>query len=295
MNQAADAISLLVGFSQGSASNIVAQIIAPALGNALGRAIHIVHLPGENGALAAEQLARAAADGNTLGITVQAQLIGSLLGDRRRYNPLQDFSPVALFARNPMVLAVSNSLNVHSVTDLIALARSQAEPLVYGASAIGGLPHLAAALFASRTGIPIRMRVYAETNDLYEDLHNGRIALTFNNTMSALPLAKAGKISILGVTSLIPSELAPGYPAIAQSALPDFEVMSWVGLWAPAGTPTAIVDRLNAAVTQTVQTAAIATALHDHGIEPVCETPGYFATHLRNELTRWAPFVARPE
>ena len=292
MTQASAAIQVLVGYSQGSASNILAQAVCPTLSKLLGQAIDIVPLPGDNGALAAARLAGARADGLTLGITVQAQVVGSLLDEQRRYDPLRDFSPIALFSRNPMVLLVSNSLNVHSAAELIALAKARPGELAYGVSAVGGMPHLAAALFASMAGIDIRMRVYAETNVLFEDLVAGRIALSLNNPMLALPLAKAGKIGILATTGVTPSALAPEFPTLAQTALPGYEVVSWVGLWGPAGMPEDQVNRLNSAMTQTVETPAVSKALREQGVEPVAEPPAYFAQRLRETLARWQPFIS---
>lgn len=248
-------------------------------------------MPGENGTLAAERLARAAPDGQTLGIAVPTHVIGSLLDDPPRYDPIADFAPVALFARNPLVLAVSNALGVNSLQAFIAIAKSRPGELTYGASAVGGGPHLAALLFCDKAGIQLHMRVYSETNTLYEDLTAGRIALTFNNTMSALPLAQAGKLTILGSTTLTRSPANPALRTLAETALPGYDIGSWVGLLAPAATPEAIVSRINAAVTRTVGTPAVRQQLQALGIEPVSEMPGYFATHLRSEWARWAPFV----
>ncbi len=284
-------IQLLVGFSEGSASNIVAQVICTTLGEHLGQAVRIVRLPGANGALAAERLARAAPDGCTLGIAVPTHIVGSLLDGAQRYNPLADFAPVALFARNPLVLAISNTLEVNTLPGFIAMAKSRPGELVYGTSAIGGGPHLAALLFAGQTGIDMQMRVYAETNALYADLISGRIALTFNNPMSALPLARAGQLTILGVTSLARNPPNPELPSLAETALPGFDIASWVGMLAPAATPPHVVNRINAAVTQTIETPAVRRQLRALGIEPVSAPPDYFAAHLRAEMARWLPFV----
>lgn len=141
-------------------------------------------------------------------------------------------------------------------------------------------------------GIDNRMLVYAETNVLFEDLVARRSALTLNNPMLALPLAKSGKIGILGTTTLTPSALAPDFPTLAQTALPGYEVVSWVGLWGPAGMPEDLVNRLNSAITQTVQTPAVSKALREQGIEPVAEPPAYFAKRLRETLARWKPFIS---
>lgn len=284
-------MQLLIGFSQGSASNIVARIISPALSEALGDTIHITPLPGENGALAAERLARAAPDGQTLGIAVPTHVIGSLLDAQPRYDPITDFAPVALFAKNPLVLTISSTLGVRALPAFIALAKSRPDELVCGASAVGGAPHLASLLFSAMTGVQLRMRLYAETNTLYDDLAAGKIALTFNNTMSALPLARHGKITLLGATSLTRGAALPDVPTLAESALPGYDIMSWVGLLAPAATPAALVERINKAVSRAVESPSVRETLISLGMEPVCATPAYFGAHLRSELARWEPFV----
>lgn len=284
-------VSLLVGFTQVSASNIVAQILAPALARELKQPVRIVSLPGENGARAAEQTARAAPDGRTLCVTVPTHVLGPLFEERQRYDTLADFAAVALFAKNPLVLAVSNTLGIRSLQALIALAQSRPGELVYGTSAVGGGPHLAALLFCDMTGIRLKLRVYAATHTLYEDLAAGSIHLTFNNTMSALPLASEGKLALLGATSPTRSPAAPGVAAIAESGLAGYAFESWVGLLAPAATPAAVVAHLNQAVCRAVATPDVRRQLLALGIEPVSSTPGDFATHLRAEMARWVSFV----
>ncbi len=284
-------LHLLVGFSEGSASNIVAQMIGPALGKALDQTVRIERIPGENGALCAERVARAAPDGRTLAIAIQANIIGSLLHAKQRYDPLVDFAPVALFAKSPLVLAVSNTLGVASVADLIALARSRPGQLTYAASALGGAPHLAGVLFNLMADIRLRLCVYAETNALYADLVEGRIAATFNNIMSALPLARAGKLRILAVTAVERSAKAPEVCTIAEAALPGYEIMNSTGLVAPAATPAAIIARINAAVAQAVSTPEVRLSLLASGMEPVVASPAAFAAHLRAEMERWSKFI----
>ena len=286
----ADTIRLLVGFSRVSASNIVAEIIRPALSLALGQSVNIITLPGENGARAAEQTAQAAPDGRTLCIAVPTHVMGAWFDAIPRYDLLRDFTAVGMIAKNPLVLAVSNQLGVSSIDELIALARAQPGQQVYGASAAGGGPHLAALLFCSMAGVRMRMRVYAETHVLYEDLHAGRIALTFNNTMSALPLAAQGKLTLLGSTSPA-RDAALGIPSIAETALPRYTYESWVGVLAPRDTPASMVQRLSEALQSVVQEPHVRQQLMTLGMTPTPGTPDGFAHHLRTEQARWSAFV----
>ena len=291
MKQGLDDLHLLIGFSEGSASNIVARMISPALGKALNQTVRLERIPGENGALCMERVARAAPDGRTLAIAIQANIIGSLMHAKKRYDPLVDLAPVALFAKSPMVLAVSNTLGVASVAELIALARSQPGRLTYAASATGGAPHLAGVLFNVMANTSMRLRVYAETDALYADLAAGRISATFNNIMSALPLAHAGKLRILAVTALERSPKAPEVPTIDESALPGYEIMNSIGLVAPAATPASVIARINAAVAQAVSTPEVRQSLSASGMEPVVASPEAFAVHLRAIMERWGKFI----
>lgn len=286
-----DAVKLLVGFSEGSASNIVAKMIAPELGAALGRTVEIERVPGENGALCMECVARAAPDGNTLAIAIQANVIGSLLHERKRYDPLKDLAAVALFAKSPLVLAVSPSLNVESVSALTELAKSRPGELIYGASAVGGAPHLGGVLFNALAGTELRLRVYAETNDLYADLAAGRIALTFNNVMSALPLHHAGKLKVLAVTSGERTDRASSIPTLSECGLHGYDITNSVGIVAPAGTPLGLVKRINSAVRQAIAVSTVRESLLASGMEPVSEGPEYFTAYLRDTLERWGEFV----
>ncbi len=289
-HEISEEVHLLVGFSEGSASNLVARMIRPTLSKVLNQTVRIDRLQGENGALSLKHVARAAPDGRTLAIAIQTHVIGSLLRPQPRYDPVVDFAPVALFAKWPMILAVSNSVAVTSVSELIALARSRPGELIYGASAIGGAPHLAGVLFGAMTGIDMRLRVYAETNSLYVDLAEGRIAVTFNNTMSVLPLARARKLRMLATAGPVRSAAAPELPAVAET-VPGYEVVNWIGILAPAATPPAIVARINAAITRTIQTAEVRKLLEEAGMEPIAASPEDFGRHLRAEIDRWSPII----
>ncbi len=289
-------IRLLVGFSRGSVSNIVARLLAPALEEALQRPLQIVQLPGDNGALAARQLAQAAPDGATLGMAVPTHLIGSLLGGAHSYDPLADFCAVGLIARNPMVLAVSNSLGVDSVAGLVELARTRPGQLAYGASALGGGPHLSAVLFSALAGIRLQRRLYAETDVLFDDLAAGHIALTFNNPTSVLQASRLGRLTMLAVTGSAASSLVPGVPALAASGVPGFEFTSWVGLLAPAGIPAPLLARQHDALSRATASAEVTRGLHALGLEPQQASPAQFSAHLLQEFQRWLAFVmAHPQ
>ena len=282
-----DKVRLLVGFSEGSASNIVARMIGPALGRALNKRVVIERIPGENGAICAERVARAAPDGQTVAIAIQANIVGSLIHTPKRYDPLTDFAPIALIAKSPLVLAVSNALGVKSVGEFIELARSNNDRLTYAASALGGSPHVAGMLFSQMAGVSLRLCLYEDTDKLYADLENARIAATFNNLMSALPRARAGKLSLLAVTGRERIPQAPELPTLEETALRGYEILTYVGLVAPARTPQSIIARFNAATRQALHNPEVLQALTASGMTAVGSSPEAFAAHMRADIERW--------
>ena len=247
-------------------------------------------MPGDNGGLAAECLARAVPDGNTLAMCVPTHLVGSLLGQSSRYDPLADFCPVHLIARNSMALAVGKNLNVQSVAGLIELARAKPGELIYGASALGGGPHLCAVLFESLTGARFQRKLYAETDALFDDLAKANIALTFNNPTSVLRQARLGRLNVLATTSREVNGMMPGVPILAE-AVPGFEFTSWVGMLAPAHTPLPIMSSLHEAVCRTLAEPEMKRCLQELGLQAEQGTPADFAAYLRAEFERWTGFA----
>jgi tripartite-type tricarboxylate transporter receptor subunit TctC len=179
------------------------------------------------------------------------------------------------------------------VSDLIALARARAGALSYATSAVGGAPHLAAALFEDLAGVSMRHVRYDRTEHLYDDLVAGRVDLSFNTVMSMLPRLRSGTLRGLAVTGTTPSAAAPGLPTIAQAGLPGYEMTNWVGIVAPRGTASGIVMRLAAAVAAAAQSPSLVRAWAEAGIDSPKGTPDDFAAFISREIERWLPIGAR--
>ena len=209
------------------------------------------------------------------------------------YDPLRHFSPVSLVASAPLVLACHPSLGVASARELIELARTQPGSLTYGTSAIGGAPHLAAALFESAAGIEMQHVRYDHTERLYDDLEAGRISLSFNNMMSMLPRCRSGALRALAVTSARRSEACEDLPTLAESGLPGYEVSNWVGIVAPKSTPEGRVQELSRAIAAALKESTLAEAFRATGVTPRGSTSSEFTDFIATELRRWAPVVAR--
>ncbi len=288
------ALQLIVAFSTGSASDDIASLIAPPLAAALERRVVITRIAGDNGTLGARMASQSPPDGNTLFVaTLGTHALAPHLNPLLPYDPQYDFVPVSLLTQSPMLLACHPALPVPDVQALIAHARAHPGELAYGASAIGGAPHLAAALFQSVTGVQLRHARYAETGKLYADLEAGVIALSFNNMMSMLPRCKAGRLRALAATSAERCPVAPNVPTLAEAGVSGSDVSNWLGLSAPRGTPRMLVDTISQAVARVLQSADIAGRLTAAGITPHGSTPEAFGEFLEAQLQRWQPVVAR--
>jgi tripartite-type tricarboxylate transporter receptor subunit TctC len=297
MNIAAKILRLVVGFSAGSASDDIAQLIAGPLAAQLRRPVVIERISGEGGTLGAHAVAQSVADGNTLFVaTLGTHALAPHVRqarDRLPYDALADFAPVSLLTQSPMLLACHPSLPAGNISELIRHAHANPGALAYGTSAIGGAPHLAAELFQAVTNTTLRHAPYDETRQLYDDLEAGRIALSFNNIMSMLPRCACGRLRALGVTSAQRCKAAPAIPTFAESGLAGCEVSNWIGLVAPRGTPAPQVDAIAQAAAAVINSADIAATLNAAGIAPSGSTPKEFGTYIAAELERWGPVVAR--
>ncbi|MGZ8155588.1 MAG: Bug family tripartite tricarboxylate transporter substrate binding protein [Burkholderiales bacterium] len=286
-------LRLILGFSPGSASDQIARAIAPALSQALQRPVEIALNPGNNGADAAAMAAHAQPDGNTLFMaTLGTHALALHVNPELPYHPLDDFAPVALVSRAPLVLACHPALGIASVRALVDFARAHPNALTYGTSAIGGAPHLAAELFQHMAAIDLRHVRYDRTERLYEDLEAGGIALSFNNMMSMLPRCAKGSLTALAVTSAQRCAAAGSLPALAET-LPGYEVTNWLGLAAPAATPVALLETLSRGVDQALRDPGVADVFRAAGVTPGGGSPQAFAEFIRSEIARWGPVVAR--
>jgi tripartite-type tricarboxylate transporter receptor subunit TctC len=282
-------LRLVVGFSPNSASHNVARAVAPRLARELGRPVELVLHPGDSGAAAARMVAALPPDGHTLLVaTLGSHALVPAMNPGCGYHPLDDFTPISLLLTAPLILAVPASAGSANLAELIEAARNAEAPLSYGTSAVAGAPHLAAALFAHRIGVRLRHARYGDTRDLYADLVSGRIALSFNNVMSMLPLIREGRLVPLGSTGRAPHPALPDVMPIAglDPRLADYAVTNWLGVVGPAGLPAAAIAEIGAALT------AAARRLVAAGESDVYACPpDTFATLIRSEWQHWTPIV----
>lgn len=280
-------LRVLIGFSRRSASDDLVRCIEPALAKALGQPVRIELMPGELGAPAARLAMSSPPDGSTILVaTFGTHAINPNLRKDLGYDPLNDFSPICLATRSPLVLGTRLSLRARGVAELIALAGKQ--ELSYGSSAVGSAPYLAGLLFQKMAGLKMVHRAYADTRKLYEDLEAGLLDLSFNNAASMLPLVRVGKLQALAVTTPERCSAMPELPTVAEAGLEGYALNNWLGFVAPPGTPVPVVTRLNRAIVTALNSPHARPALVANGIDIVGSTPEEFSAYIGAETRRWA-------
>lgn len=284
-------IRVVVPFAAGGGADIIARIVAPRMTEQLGQQVVVENRPGAATIVGAEAVARAPGDGYTLLMAVTATLaINPALFNKLPYDPIRDFTPVALTAIGPNVLVAHPSLPVRNVKQLIALAKSQPDRLTYGSSGMGGSSHLAGELFNTMAGVKIVHVPYKGAAPATVDLLAGQIDLTFVGLGAALPFVKSGRLRALAVGSAKRSIMVPELPTVAET-LDGFEAVAWFGLLGPAALPRDVVQKLNGIVGAIVGRRDIADLLVAQGYEPLTSTPEAFAGYVRSELGKWSRVV----
>jgi len=285
-------IRLVVPFPAAGTTDILAREVAQRLSVSFGQSVVVDNRPGAAGNIGSDMVAKSAPDGYTLLMgTVGTHAINPSLYAKMPYNHVKDFVPIVLVAGVPNVLEVTPSLPVNSVADLIKLAKEKPGQLNFASSGSGTSIHLSGELFKTMTGVDMMHVPYKGSAPALTDLMGGQVQLMFDNLPSSLAQIKAGKLRAIAVTSAQRSPALPNIPTIAESGLPGFEASSWFGLLAPAGTPPAIVARVNADVNEWLQTAEAKEKLLAQGAIPAGGTPEQFAAHIRVETEKWDKVV----
>jgi tripartite-type tricarboxylate transporter receptor subunit TctC len=286
-------ITLVVPFPPGGSATIIARIIADKMSEGLGQQIVIDNRGGAGGSIAARQVAKSAPDGTTLLLAFTGTLaVSPLIFANVGYDPRKDFAGIGLIGMAPSVLAVHPSVPAHSVADLVGIAKAEPGKIQYGSPGIGTTNHLAGELLAAMTGIRITHIPYKGTGPAITDLLGGHIAMMFAPIPAAHGNVSAGALRALGVTSLKRSSLWPDIPTVAETGLPGFEVVQRSTLLAPAGTPRAIIERLNKELNAVLATDEVKRRLAVEGGEPVPGAPEEYAADIDREEMRWSKLVA---
>jgi tripartite-type tricarboxylate transporter receptor subunit TctC len=282
----------VVPFPPGGTTDILARAVAQKLTEAMGQSVVLDNRPGAGGNIGADVVAKSAPDGYTLLMgTVGTHAINPSLYAKMPYDHVKDFVPVVLVAGVPNVLVVNPSLPVNSVADLIKLAKAKPGSINFASSGNGTSIHLSGELFKAMAGVDMTHVPYKGSAPALSDLISGQVQVMFDNLPSSLPQIKAGKLRAIAVTSLKRAPALPDVPTISESGLPGFEASSWFGVLAPAGTPPAVITRLNAEVDKWLQTPEAKEQLLAQGAQAAGDTPEQFAAFIRSETEKWAKVV----
>jgi tripartite-type tricarboxylate transporter receptor subunit TctC len=248
--------------------------------------------PGAGGNLAAIAVARAPADGYTLLFgTFGSLAVNKSLYDKPGYDPLKDFAPVASVAYLPNVLVVHPSVPARTVQELLALARKEPGKLTYGSFGNGSSSHLAGELFTHLAGVNITHIPYKGSAASMTDLIGGRITMMFDSVSTALPYIRDNRVRALAVTTQKPSDQLPGVPTLAAAGVPGYELTAWFGVVAPAGTPKAVIDRLNGEIVAALKQPDLAARLASQGTVPFPATPAQFGSYIRAQYEKWDSLI----
>lgn len=285
-------IRFVVPYAPGGNTDILSRLIGQKLNEAWGQQVIIDNRPGAAGTVGAELVARAPADGYTLIMGSFGNIIvANSLYRNLKYDPLKDFAPVALVSLPPGMLVEHPSVPAQNVRELIAYAKSNPGKLNYGSPGSGAWNHLFFELFNANAGVTITHVPYKGIAPAVVDLLGGHVQLAISAFPTAMPHFKAGKLRALAVTSAKRSGLLPEVPTIAESGLPGYEAAGWFGVLAPAGTPSAVVVKLNAEINRMLELPEVKASLAADGAEPAGGTPAHMAESARMASVKWAKIV----
>jgi tripartite-type tricarboxylate transporter receptor subunit TctC len=287
-------IKWVVPFAPGGTTDILARTIGDKLAIALGQPVIIENKPGAGGGVGADYTAKAPADGYTImGGTISTHAINASLYKSLPYDPVKDFAPITLIARVPNMLVVNPDVPAKNVAELITLMKASPAKYTFASSGNGTSQHLSGELFKTMAGVEMQHIPYKGSPPALQDVVGGQVTMTFDNITTAWPLAKGGKLRALAVTTAKRSSVAPEVPTLAESGLAGYEVGSWQGVFAPAGTPPEIVKRLNTEIVKIIRMPDVNEKLTALGAEPVGNTPEEFGALVRAEVGKWADVVKK--
>jgi tripartite-type tricarboxylate transporter receptor subunit TctC len=297
MASAADAfpsrtVTLVVPFAAGGSTDLIARIIAEKMTEDLGQTVIVENKAGAGGNIGADAVAKADPDGYTILMgTIATHALNPAVMKQMPYDPVKDFAPVSLLVLVPNVLEVNPELPVKSVQELIALLKSKPGEYSYASSGIGTPLHLSGELFKSLAGVDMIHVPYRGAGPALNDVVANQVPIMFDNLPSSTAFIKAGTLRALAVTTKTRSASFPDLPTMEEAGVPGYETYTWNAIFAPAGTPQPVIDRLNAAAVKAVKDPATQPRLADLSATVVGSTPDELAKHVVAELAKWAPIV----
>jgi tripartite-type tricarboxylate transporter receptor subunit TctC len=283
-------VRLIIPFPPGGSNDVVGRLIAIKLGDRLGKQVVVDNRSGAGGVIGTEAVAKAPPDGYTLLVVSLAHAVNPWLY-KLNYDPIKDFAPVGLLAKGANVLVVSPSLPVHSVAELIALAKKQPGDLQYASAGIGSFQHLGSELFKLMAGVEMLHVPFKGGGPAMIDVVGGHTKVMFSSMVQTVPQIHSGKLRALGTGGLQRSAVLPEVPTIAEAGVPGYEAVNWWGIAAPKGTPQAIIDKLNTEILAVQNAPEVQKQFALEGGEPVPMKPDVFGAYMVSEMNKWEKVV----
>jgi tripartite-type tricarboxylate transporter receptor subunit TctC len=285
-------ITMVVTFAPGGSSDVLARAVAAALSTGLGQQVIVDNRPGAGGHIGAGAVAHAVPDGYTILFGTNGTLgIGPAMYSKLNYNPERDLAPVGLLHTLPQMLIINPSVPAKNLTELIDYARRNPGALSFASSGTGAASHLAGELFKQQAKIDIVHIPYKGGGAAVSDLVSGRVSMMLETIPNALPLVRSGQMRAIGVTTKERSALAPDIQSLAESGLPDFDVSAWTGLFVPAGTPPAVIERLNAETRKIAGEQDYVSRIQAMGTDVSSSTPEAFGKFVNDDVSRWTAVI----
>jgi tripartite-type tricarboxylate transporter receptor subunit TctC len=279
-------VRIVVPFSAGASNDAIARAIAPPLSKRIGSSFIIENRPGAASVIGNDAVAKSPPDGSVLLLTSSTFLTVSATAPKLPYDPIGSFAPVATVVQNPSLLAVSAAAPFKTTAELVAAARAKPGDITYGTAGVGSITHLASELLSQAAKIRMTHVPYKGAANAAIDLAGGQIVVMISSSSTLSPFVKSGKVRILAVTSPGPHSAFPGVPPVSGT-VPGFSNEVWVGVFAPAGTPTALIERLNREVSAISSSPELRNLFEPDGMVPVATTPSAFAARVKQELAQW--------
>ena len=285
-------IRYIVPFAPGGTTDILARTIGERLGAALGQPIVVENKPGQGGSIGAAELARSAPDGYTIGGgTISSHAINATLYDKLSYDPVTSFAPITMYATQPNVLLVHPSVPAKNLTEFIALLKANPNKYAFGSAGNGTSQHISGELFKVMAGVSMQHIPYRGSGQMMPELLGGTLPVAFDNIATAVQHVNAGKLRALAVTSATRSIVSPDVPTMAEAGLAGYDISSWQAVFAPAGTPAPIVERLYTEIARILKTPDIQKRLGDLGLNVSEMTPSQLTAVIKADVPRLGKIV----